>query len=163
MPTHTLIFLTILVATCAYGGVRGGQVERCVAAAFLVAGPLTLALGRMFGRHTYHALELEVIAVDVALFVVLVAVALFSARFWPMPMASMQGAELLAHLAKPLGSDVVPAAYYAIVAYWSYPMMALLAIGTLRHRRRLARYTIDYDWAAALPPSYRAGGKAVER
>ena len=128
--------------------------------AFLIAGPLTLILGRFFGRHTYHALELEVVAVDFVLFVAVTLVALYSARFWPMPMASMQGAELLAHIAKPLGSGVLPDAYYAIVAFWSYPMMALLVIGTIRHRKRPARYSIDHAWAAALPPAYRAGGRA---
>lgn len=159
---HQILFLIGLLAACAYAGVRGGKPERIVAALFLVAGPVTGMIGRLFGHHTYLSVEIHVLLVDVTMFVVLLWLALLSARFWPMPMASMQAAELLGHLAKPLGPTIIPPAYYALVAFWSVPMLVLLTVGTIRHRRRLAIYKVDHAWAAALPPAYRAGGRADE-
>jgi hypothetical protein len=92
----------------------------------------------------------------------MVGVALTSARFWPMVMASMQGCGMFGHLAKPLGPDIMPAAYYVTVAFWGFPIVLLLAVATWRHQARLARYGIDYAWTRNLPRRYRDGWSVDE-
>jgi hypothetical protein len=85
-----------------------------------------------------------------------------STRFWPMLMASMQGCGMLGHLAKPLGPDIIPKAYYATVAFWGYPIVLLLVLATWRHRVRLHRYGVDYAWVWNLPRRYRSGWSVNE-
>ena len=34
---------------------------------------------------------------------------------------------------------MTPRAYYVSIVIWSYPILALIAIGTLNHQRRVAR------------------------
>lgn len=152
MPFHQILFLVLLAAVCAYACVRGGPPERLVATAFLVAALLTALL-----QAVYRSIEIGILLVDAGLLALMLAIALASTRFWPLLMTSLQGSEVLGHFAKLLAPETVPEAYFAVVAFWGFPMLALLAWGTWRHRRRLRRYGIDHDWACRLPVSYREG------
>ena len=105
----------------------------------------------------YAAIEIGVALTDLSLFMLIVWVALFSTRFWPMLMASMMGCGLFGHLTKPLGPDILPRAYYIAVALWSYPELLLLVAATWRHQMRLARYGVDHAWVHNLPQRYRNG------
>ena len=152
---HQLVFAILWLAACGYAIVRGGTPERITAAAFLVAAPLTSAT--VHWAALYQAVELGVFGIDSALLLVIVGVAMASTRFWPMLMASLQGSEVLGHVAKLVAPDTVPAAYYVVVAFWAFPMVVLLGWATWRHRRRLREYGVDYDWTTQLPQSYRQG------
>lgn len=110
----------------------------------------------------WSSVETGIALTDLSLFVVMVAIAIFSTRFWPILMASMLGCELFGHIAKPLGPDIIPRAYYMIVAFWGYPTVILLAIATWRHRVRLKRYGVDYAWVWQLPHRYRNGWSVNE-
>lgn len=110
----------------------------------------------------YTSVEVGILFGDLALFVVIVGVALMSTRFWPILQASMAGCDLLGHFAKPLGPDILPKAYYAIVAFWGYPMVILLIVATWRHQARLRRYGVDYAWMWQLPRRYRNGWSVDE-
>lgn len=163
-PLHQLIFMTMWFAACSYAAVRGGAPERLAAAAQFSAGIATLLCG-FFGAPAvgrYRSVELGIAITDFALFAAILAIALFSARFWPMLMASMLGCGLFGHLARPLGPDVLPRAYYATVALWGYPVVILLAVATWRHRVRIARYGVDYGWVRHLPRRYREGWSVNE-
>lgn len=153
MALHQLLFLILLAAACAYACARGGPPERLVAIAFVIA-PLLTALLQV---GPYRSIQLGIMTVDVGLLGLMLAIALASTRFWPLLMTSLQGSEVLGHVARLLAPDTVPEAYYAVVAFWSFPMVALLAWGTWRHRLRLRRYGIDYNWTYQLPLSYRKG------
>ena len=108
-------------------------------------------------RGAYAAVETGIAMTDFSLFIAIVVIALFSTRFWPMVMASMLGCGLFGHIAKPLGPDILPRAYYMTVAFWGYPTVILLAVATWRHRARLKRYGVDYAWVHQLPHRYRNG------
>jgi len=152
------------LASTVYAAVRGGSPERIVAGAQLCAGLLTNILGVLLRpvEGDYASVEVGVLVTDLALFGVITAIALTSTRFWPMLQASMMGCDLLGHLAKPLGPDILPKAYYATVAVWGYPMVILLIVATWRHRVRLRRYGVDYAWAWNLPRRYRDGWSVNE-
>ena len=149
MKLHELLFAVLWLGACGYALARGGRPERITAVAFLVAAPLTTVTAHW--ARLYQAVEPSIFVIDLGLLAVILVVALWSARFWPMAMASLQGTDVLGHVARILAPDTVPRAYYFVTAFWSFPMVALLGWGTWRHRRRLRRYGVDHGWVWQLP------------
>jgi len=164
VPLHQLVFLALLSASCGYAAIRGGAPERVSAAAQFGAVIFTWVFATIasWSSAPYSSVELGVAATDLTLFGVTVLLAVTSTRFWPILQASMLGCEVLGHLAKPLGPDILPKAYYVTVAFWGYPTVVLLAIATWRHRVRLKRYGVDYAWVWNLPRRYRNGWSVDE-
>ncbi len=158
-PLHQIIFELLWMTVCGYAVVCGGAPERvmgCAIFAAVVASHIATVVLKS-PTHPFASVEIGVAVTDGALFTLTVALALTSTRFWPLPMASMLGCELLGHLARPLGPEIVPKAYYAMVAIWGYPTLLLLAVATRRHRVRLGRYGVDYGWTQDLPDNYCRG------
>jgi hypothetical protein len=155
---HQYLFIALWLASTVYGLVRGGGAERSVAMAQFMAALLTRFVTSGEAHATlYVSVEIGVFYVDAGLFAVVTLIALLSARFWPIPQASMIGCDLLGHLAKHLAPEILPNAYYVIVAIWGYPTVILLMVATWRHRARLARYGTDPDWLWQLPRRYGKG------
>jgi len=159
-----LIFFAMMIGACCYAAVRGGAPERLTAAALVAALAMTMVFAHFRSpRHgAYSTVEVGIASTDLTLFLVIVAIALVSTRFWPVLMASMMGCGLFGHLTKPLGPDILNRAYYIAVAFWSYPELTLLAVATWRHRVRLKRYGVDYAWMWQLPRRYRNGWSVDE-
>jgi len=164
VETHKVIFFTLMFVACCYAGFRGGAPERITAIAMVCAlgASLAFTVFRPGPVGIYSAIEIGVALTDLSLFLVIVATALVSTRFWPVLMASMIGCGLFGHLTKPLGPDILPRAYYIAVAVWSYPELVLLIVATWRHRARLKRYGVDYAWVWQLPRRYRNGWSVDE-
>lgn len=125
-----LLFTILLWGSCIYAAWRGGREERLVAASFITADLLTIVVTLPYGERFKH-LELSYL-VDAALFIFLTMVSLWSERFWPMWMAAMQGITLISHLSVSFAPEVGPWTYRTAVAFWSYPMLVLLATVTYR-------------------------------
>src|SRR5690242_6770611 len=104
MGLSPLLFLATMTAACCYAAVRGGAPERLTAAALVCALAMTLAFAhfRSPARGAYSSIELGIALTDLTLFLIIVAIALVSTRFWPLLMASMMGCGLFGHLTKPL-------------------------------------------------------------
>jgi len=164
-PFHQLVFLTLWLVVCGYAAVRGGAPERVASAALVSATISTIVCSYLLhptSDQAYSTVEFWVAVTDLALLLALIALALFSTRFWPIVMASMHGCSVLGHLAKPLAPDILSKAYYVTVAFWGYPIVILLGIATWRHRVRLRRYGVDYAWMSQLPRRYRDGWSVNE-
>jgi len=161
VTAHQLAFFSLWLAACCYAALRGGAPERLAAAAQFLAVVMSVGLGRI-AKGPWSGMEAGVALTDLSLFLAMVALTLTSTRFWPMLQASMLGCELFGHLAKPLGPDILPRAYYMTVAFWGYPTVILLAVATWRHRVRLKRYGVDYAWVWQLPRRYRNGWSVDE-
>jgi len=161
---HPLVFQSMWLASCCYAAGRGGAPERFASAALFTGGAVTLMCIwlRPPTRGAYSVIEAGIALTDLTLFLSVVVIALISTRFWPMLMASMLGCGLFGHLAKPLGPDILPRAYYMTVAFWGYPVVILLAVATWRHRTRLKRYGVDHAWVWQLPRRYRNGWSVDE-
>ncbi|SEK03966.1 hypothetical protein SAMN05518849_1326 [Sphingobium sp. AP50] len=153
-----ILFNIFYLGSSGFALVRGGVPER-LAAVILVADfqlshwvikPLALR---------YSGVEGTMLAVDLAAFVALYAMSLFSTRYWPMWMAVFQGCAVAGHV-NGLRADVIPFAYGNYVAVWSYLLLAILIAGTMRHCRRKRRYGRDPSWRWELPDTYRDGGPA---
>ena len=144
---HILFYLVMLVACAVYAFARGGPPERWVAAMFLIATALTFAAQATLRRGEFGRVETGVFLVDCGLLVGLLAVAILATRFWPLWLTAFQIVPVASHGVKLfLGQAILPAAYATALAFWSYPMLAILALGVRRHRVRLARDGADDSW-----------------
>jgi hypothetical protein len=149
------MFLLLFAAACSYALWRGGAPERIVASVFAIGLAGTLLLQAPLAAR-FGSLELGIFLTDVAMLGAIVAVALNADRFWPLWIGAFQIIQVLSHVPQAIIPHLLPTTYGAIVAIWSYPMLAILVAGTARHRRRLADYGIDPAWSVF--PSAPAGG-----
>ncbi len=125
---------------------RGGAPERLTAIALAGAFLLTLGLQSSMSARFVHV-EFGILAVDIGLFGVLVALALYADRWWTLWVAAMQGLGAGAHLIKAIDSETIRVVYAILAAAWGYPIILLLLVGTVRHQRRKMSGG-DLDWSA---------------
>jgi len=147
-------FFALLFVCCLYAFVAGGAPERLGAAAYAlacIASPFAFSPLPV----QYRSVETGVFIVDVFVFVAFTVLALRANRFWPIWVSALLGLGVLAHLARWTGPSSVPWAYQFIMSIWSYPILAILVIGTFNHRRRLARSGADQSWSSSSAPSAR--------
>jgi hypothetical protein len=136
MLTHRFLFWTLLIASCGYALWRGRRDERTVGVICIGATIATrFAVSPITVR--YSSVELGLLAIDAAVLIGFVAVALRSDRFWPLWVAGLQLTTSTAHLMKAMDEQLLPIAYGAAIALWSYPILIILAIGTWRGQRRM--------------------------
>jgi hypothetical protein len=143
-----VVFFTVFFVSCFYALWRGGAPERAVAAAFLVAGLATPLLD-LPQVQRFYSVSVGVLAIDLVLLAVLLAIALRANRFWPMLVVSLQAIIIIAHLVKLADPELIRRAYSMMIALWTYPQLILLVIGTVRHRRRLRRNGTDSSWKSS--------------
>jgi hypothetical protein len=136
MITHQIIFRALLVASCGYALWRGRSDERIVA---LVCLGATLASRLAFSpvNVRYSGVEAGLLLIDLAVLGAFVTVALRSRRFWPLWVAGLQLTSSAAHLMKAVDEHLLPVAYGAAIALWSYPILIILAVATWRGERAL--------------------------
>ena len=84
----------------------------------------------------FSAIEFNVLAVDTALFIGFVIIALRSQRFWPLWISGLQLTTILGHVMKGLEDDLLPKAYAAALNFWAYPIVLILGIATWRSQHR---------------------------
>lgn len=147
----SFLFIPLLVLGCLYALVAGGGPERVGAAVYGLACFSSLAL---FSAPTarFRSIEVGVFAVDVLVFIAFLILALRANRFWPIWVSGLLGLGVLGHLARWAGPEVIPWAYAVILSIWSYPILAIIVIGTFNHRRRLARLGADASWSSSSAP-----------
>ena len=135
MSSQHLIFWAILFLTCGYALWRGRSDERIVASVCLMATIATrFAISPLQIR--YASVESGLMLIDALVLLAFIWIALTSQRFWPLWVAGLQLTNSISHLMKLADIQLMPRAYGAAAAMWSYPILLVLAIGTWRSRRR---------------------------
>ena len=136
MIPHQYFFRALLLASCGYALWRGRSDERVVA---LVCLGATLASRFVFSPISirYSNIELGLLIIDLFVLAAFIFVALRSHRFWPLWVAGLQLTSSTAHLMKAIDEQLLPMAYGAAIALWSYPILIILAIGTWRGQRQM--------------------------
>lgn len=122
----TIIFTIVLFAGCGIALWKGHFSERMTAVVLLAAAfvsPL-VAIG------AFVVPELGILAVDASLFAFLLVLAMRSDRFWPMWAAGFQIVGTLIHVARFVDASIWPYAYATAEAFWAYPVLAALGLGT---------------------------------
>ena len=142
-----LVFAVLLIGCCGYAFARGGAPERIGAAILAIGSVLTLAAVSARGSR-FHSVENGIFLVDAAAFAAFVVLALRAERFWPLWIAALQGIGLAGHGVKLADPGVIWRIYAFALAFWSYPMLFLLVLGTWNHQKRLTRFGVDRSWSS---------------
>lgn len=138
------MYYAILALCCSYAWIKGGAPERIGAAIFALASILTTAV---ISAGRFGSLEVGVLAVDSAMLLALLALALRAERFWPLWVIGLHLIGTAGHAVKAVDPHVIPRAYVFALAFWAYPMLILLVVGTWNHQKRLAKYGVDKSWS----------------
>lgn len=145
--TRIILFNVLLLATCGYAIMRGGTPEKLTGWLLIAAAGLTFVTG--WRPAMFQQVEITMFLIDLTLLAGLVVIALKADRLWPMVLAAFQLDSAAIHILKLVDADMISITYALMVAIWSYPMLLILAIGTLRHQRRLAQFGEDRAWSLA--------------
>jgi hypothetical protein len=139
-------FMIFFVAVVVFAVLRGGGAERATAGAYTAALAGSAYFGFLRVPGNFRVVPLGLFLVDFLLLVALCAIAVRANRWWIIPAAGCQLVAVLVHTGKLLDPNMVPRSYEFLTDVWSWPMVALLAIGTWAHRRRLKQGIIVPDW-----------------
>lgn len=131
---NILIYFALLALVSAYALTRGGREEKFAAAVCILASVGSRAIFRAAGV-SYGDLQPAIALIDLAVLAAFVAIALRTSRFWPLWVAGLQLTTVTGHMFKLVDPTLVPIAYGASLASWSYPILLILAIGTWRASR----------------------------
>ncbi|RYD84344.1 MAG: hypothetical protein EOP61_40260 [Sphingomonadales bacterium] len=130
-----LMFFGTLIASCSYAAWCGGWPERAGATIMVTATILSVIAAGSFNP-SWKTTELGIFLVDMLMLAALVNLALYSDRFWPIWVTSFHLIAVTTHLARLVDHSVAALAYANVAAFWAYPMMIALAVGTWNHQRR---------------------------
>ena len=144
--------MTLLGLTTLYALWAGGGPERVGAAVYALSVPIT-HLALLASNQHWRNLEIGVLIVDAVTFVIFIVIALRADRFWPIWVSALLGIALLGHLGRFVMPDTYWRAYAKVLAMWSYPILALMVLGTFLHRRRLNLHGADRSWTNSSGPS----------
>ena len=148
MDDRVALFSVLLLLSSGFAVLRGGAPERIVGIALVIAFAAGVLLQQpLAGR--FVAVEWGIVAADGILLAILIGVALYADRFWPLWLAAFQALGTGGHMVRGLDHGISPIAYAILLASWSYPMFLLLALGTARHAKRQRRRGADRNWSGS--------------
>lgn len=130
-----IIFAIVLFGGCGVALWKGHTSERLTAVVLLVAA----SVSPLVATGGFTSPEIGILAIDALLFTYLLYQAMVSDRFWPMYAAAFQIIATLIHVARFVDHTIWPSAYATAEAFWAYPVLFSLGIGTLleaRYRQR---------------------------
>jgi hypothetical protein len=135
-----ILFWACLVLACGHAFIRGGRPERLVAwtillgtiASLLALPPIPERQGQFFWR---------VALVDIVVLLLFVRTALRYDRFWPMAASGFQLAGVATELTILVDHHLVSGALEDLLAFWTYPILLALLLGSISYRRRILRQT----------------------
>jgi hypothetical protein len=145
---NSVAFAALLIGCCYYAWRRGGPPEQLGAAILAVGSVLTLAVvSAPVSR--FHSIEIGILLVDLAALAGFLVLALCAERFWPLWVTSLHAIGTTGHAVKLADPEVMGWAYHFALAFWSYPMLLLIVLGTWNHQKRLARNGVDKSWSSS--------------
>ena len=161
--SHDQIFAILLVLCCGYALLLGGAPERIGALAIVLGSVVSIMVTAPWATRNMNV-EVGVLLVDLAMFLVFLAMALVSRRFWPLWVAGLLGVQVLSHLLGLPPSLPLNLTYAIVNRSLGYAIVPMIAVATLRHRQRMKRDGADpswlRSWKLAVPamPSGRPSG-----
>jgi hypothetical protein len=156
---QSAFYTSLLFACWAYALLHGGKPER-IGASILGMGSIATFLVVSAPAARFGSVESGILFVDVAALAGFLALALRAERLWPLWLTALHAIGTAAHAVKLVAPGVIPWAYAFALAFWSYPMLLLLVLGTWQHRKRLVRHGADKSWStfsSRSAPARRAG------
>lgn len=124
-------FILLLVSVVALAWVRGRQDERIAALTCLLGTILTHLAGQSLAT-PFVTFDLAACLVDVGVLLAFLFIALRSSRYWPLWAAGLQLTATTVHLLKLINPDLLSFVFGAALAFWSYPILIVIALGAWR-------------------------------
>ena len=154
------LYYVLLDLCWIYALLRGGVPERLGAAIVAIGSAITVAaMSSRAGR--FGSVEVGAFIVDVLCLIAFLALALRANRYWPLWIVALQIIGTAAHAVKLADPALIGRAYAFALAFWSYPMLLLIALGTWRHQRRLAEFGVDRSWSSSSGRSEPTTGPTI--
>lgn len=145
-----LVFYGLFAASSLYALARGGAPERLVALVMIIGVTLTPIVANPASRR-FYGVETGLLTLDLLILLAFVAIALRANRFWPMGIVALHSMSVLGHFMKFGDPRLIRSAYMVMLAFWIYPQLLLLVLGTLRHLQRVQRTGADPSWSTFSP------------
>lgn len=146
MALRVYIFYLLLAGLVALTWWRGRSDERLAAAVCVGGTALTVLVGNKLDIHGSD-FDLAAFVVDGAIFIAFLVIALRSERFWPLWVAGLQLTTVSVHLLMILSPDLPGLIFGTALAFWSYPILLLIAIGAWR-TPVIERWRVAHDVAS---------------
>ena len=131
-------FLTFFAMCLGYALVRGGSPERLAGLGMLAALAGSASVGLITIQGGFLSVPMRLVAIDLVLALFLTGLSLRANRLWLIGAASCQWLAIAVHLVKLVHPAIVSTSYAFLTVIWSWPITALLALGTYAHRQRAA-------------------------
>jgi hypothetical protein len=147
--TSPIFYWTFLGLCSAYIFWKGGPPERIGIGVAIVASILTTASASTDLSVRFQDVEAGMFLVDVLTLLAFLLLALLADRFWPLWITGIHLIGVATHTAKLVSPQVVPWVYASTQALWSYPILLIIVIGAVRHRKRLRRFGADNSWRSS--------------
>ena len=125
-----LYFVALLLLCTLYALAAGGAPERIGALLYPLSCSASYYSWTQAGP--WREVEVVVLLIDVATFALFCLLALRANRFWPIWVSALLGLGVLGHLARIVDPGLFWWAYALALTIWSYPILALVALGTWR-------------------------------
>lgn len=131
-------FYAVMALTLTFAWLQGGRAERLGATALVVIFLLRLPFAAIYGDR-FTTVDPLALVQDVLVLAAFTWIGLSARRYWPLLAASLQLLSISAHFARLLQAGVAEWAYAIMKTGPTLLVFILLAIGTINHRRRIAR------------------------
>ena len=131
MPPRVILFYLLLAGLVALTWWRGRSDERLAAAICVAGTAITVLVGNGLDIHESD-FDIAAFVVDALIFLAFLTIALRSERFWPMWVAGLQLTTASVHLLMIVSPDLPGLIFGTALAFWSYPILLLIAIGAWR-------------------------------
>jgi hypothetical protein len=144
---YTVLFALVVI----YALVRGGGPERLFASiltAMLVVDRVGHAVLGETSRSAINGLHF---VIDLGSFAAMMAVMIWSRRFWPIWACSLQLLSLASHVTRMLDARLPPVITAILGIAPNYLICVCLMLGTVLHRLRLRRRGSDPSWRSSWP------------
>lgn len=129
----SLLFLTILFASCAYAYFAGGKEGRWVSLLLIAAAMATFAAS--FIGYGYSRVHLPVLTIDLLLLGGLAAIAVRSRRYWPVWVLALHLGSISSHVARAAEPSLPSVIYFAMQSFWSLPLLLIMVWGIMLDRK----------------------------
>lgn len=124
-------FYLLLMSVVLLAMFRGRSDERLAAAICVIGTALTVHAGDALPER-FKSFDGLAFLVDLGVFFGFLAIALRSERFWPLWVAGLQLTAITIHPMMIISPDLPARVFGAGLAFWSYPILILIAIGAWR-------------------------------
>jgi hypothetical protein len=139
-----IAFFTLLLAIVVVLARQRGRTDEQLAAYTCVGGAILTIVAAPAYPVRFADFHLTHFLVDLGVLSSFTIIALRSTRFWPMWVAGFQLVATSVHLLKLLSPELMGLVFGAALAFWSYPILLLIAVGAWRTR-------LIEGWRSAAP------------